>query len=325
MTLQPAGKRVLLTLIHRTPARSRHHAEGQRRLAHAPRHSGRARIGEEPAPFWDGWAPPQGRVRQPPPAPDPRLVPRPPDRTTPAALRKQAAGDLRHALEKQMVNSHYRWVIVAAGGLLGCVAIGAMFSLPVFLGIDRARHRLVGDRRVERDDDRLSGDGLHQHGLGQPVRPLRPARGRPDRLDHPGGRRGAGEPDDFAARVPAHLRAARRRQHRGDLRADDGLRDRLVRHASQPRGVARIRRHGRRADDHVAVGGLARLELRLANIDAHHRRHRGGRDDPGRAAGAPSARSRWRGRRDRCAAGRGRNPACRSGRRCGRRSSSSCC
>ncbi len=28
---------------------------------------------------------------------------------------------------------HYRWVIVAAGGLLGCVAIGAMFSLPVFL------------------------------------------------------------------------------------------------------------------------------------------------------------------------------------------------
>src|SRR6478736_3280415 len=32
-----------------------------------------------------------------------------------------------------MTHSHYRWVIVAAGGLLGCVAIGAMFSLPVFL------------------------------------------------------------------------------------------------------------------------------------------------------------------------------------------------
>jgi MFS family permease len=29
--------------------------------------------------------------------------------------------------------STYRWVIVAAGGLLGCIAIGAMFSLPVFL------------------------------------------------------------------------------------------------------------------------------------------------------------------------------------------------
>lgn len=27
----------------------------------------------------------------------------------------------------------YRWVIVAAGGLIGCVAMGAMFSLPIFL------------------------------------------------------------------------------------------------------------------------------------------------------------------------------------------------
>lgn len=32
-----------------------------------------------------------------------------------------------------MEHSRYRWVIVAAGGLLGCVAIGGMFSLPVFL------------------------------------------------------------------------------------------------------------------------------------------------------------------------------------------------
>jgi len=32
-----------------------------------------------------------------------------------------------------MGSSTYRWVIVAAGGLLSCVAIGAMFSLPVFL------------------------------------------------------------------------------------------------------------------------------------------------------------------------------------------------
>src|SRR5436305_11693482 len=30
-------------------------------------------------------------------------------------------------------SSRYRWVIVASGGLLGCVAIGAMFSLPVLL------------------------------------------------------------------------------------------------------------------------------------------------------------------------------------------------
>src|SRR5579872_7385015 len=32
-----------------------------------------------------------------------------------------------------MTNLRYRWVIVAAGGLLGCVAIGGMFSLPVLL------------------------------------------------------------------------------------------------------------------------------------------------------------------------------------------------
>lgn len=31
------------------------------------------------------------------------------------------------------MNHSYRWVIVAVGGLLGCVAFGAMFSLPVFL------------------------------------------------------------------------------------------------------------------------------------------------------------------------------------------------
>lgn len=32
-----------------------------------------------------------------------------------------------------IAHRHYRWVIVAAGGVLGCIAIGAMFSLPVFL------------------------------------------------------------------------------------------------------------------------------------------------------------------------------------------------
>jgi MFS family permease len=42
---------------------------------------------------------------------------------------------MREALQREFVmsKSSYRWVIVAAGGLLGCVAIGAMFSLPVLL------------------------------------------------------------------------------------------------------------------------------------------------------------------------------------------------
>src|SRR3990167_8900094 len=34
---------------------------------------------------------------------------------------------------REVTHPHYRWVIVAAGGLLGCIAIGAMFSLPVLL------------------------------------------------------------------------------------------------------------------------------------------------------------------------------------------------
>ena len=32
-----------------------------------------------------------------------------------------------------MTGFSYRWIIVAAGGLLGCVAVGTMFSLPVFI------------------------------------------------------------------------------------------------------------------------------------------------------------------------------------------------
>lgn len=31
------------------------------------------------------------------------------------------------------MQSNYRWIVVAAGGLMGCVAMGAMFSLPVLL------------------------------------------------------------------------------------------------------------------------------------------------------------------------------------------------
>ena len=32
-----------------------------------------------------------------------------------------------------MIKNNYRWVMVAAGGVLGCIAMGAMFSLPVFI------------------------------------------------------------------------------------------------------------------------------------------------------------------------------------------------
>jgi MFS family permease len=41
-----------------------------------------------------------------------------------------AAGKWR---EGRMMRAHYRWVIVAAGGLVGCVAMGCLFALPIFL------------------------------------------------------------------------------------------------------------------------------------------------------------------------------------------------
>src|ERR1700742_1803237 len=40
-----------------------------------------------------------------------------------------------------MTGTAYRWIIVAAGGLLGCVAMGSMFSLPVMLlAVAKATH-----------------------------------------------------------------------------------------------------------------------------------------------------------------------------------------
>lgn len=42
----------------------------------------------------------------------------------------------------------YRWVIVAAGGLLGCVAIGAMFFATSFPAADGTGHWLVRYRNA---------------------------------------------------------------------------------------------------------------------------------------------------------------------------------
>ena len=121
-----------------------------------------------------------------------------------------------------MTNSRYRWVIVAAGGLLGCVAIGGMFSLPVFL------------QPIARDTG-WSVTGISSAMTigflamaftsmiwGTLVRPVRAAAGGADRIGRAGGKPGAGEPCDLADRVPAHLRPAGRRRRRRDLCADDG-------------------------------------------------------------------------------------------------------
>jgi MFS family permease len=56
------------------------------------------------------------------------------------ALNSDCQNAMQHILpgpnrygENSMRKTGYRWIVVAVGGLLGCVAIGSMFTLPVFI------------------------------------------------------------------------------------------------------------------------------------------------------------------------------------------------
>ena len=198
-----------------------------------------------------------------------------------------------------MTNSHYRWVIVAAGGLMGCMAIGAMFTLPVFLvpiskdtgwsvtGVSSAM--TIGFLAMAFAS--MAWGSLSDRFGARPVVLLGSVvlaaslalASRATSL----------------IRVSTRLRPDGRGLDRRDHRADDGLRDRLVRHASQPCRVSRLRGHGNGADDRVSLGGAARLHLRLENVAPDHRRPRRGRDDPGSAVGAPPAGSGTQ-KRQRC-------------------------
>ena len=158
-----------------------------------------------------------------------------------------------------MENSRYRWVIVAAGGLLGCVAIGGMFSLPVFL------------QPIARDT------GWSVTGVSSAMTIGFLAMAFTSMI--------WGTLSDRLGPLPVVLTGSvvlavslalaslatsliafqfifglhGRRRLRRDLCADDGDRHRLVRYPSQPRGVAGLRRHGHGADDDGAAGGLAGL------------------------------------------------------------------
>ena len=130
-----------------------------------------------------------------------------------------------------------------------------------FAAAYHTEYRLVGRRRIQRDDDRLPCNGLRQHDLGDLVGSGRTTPGGADRLHRHRGKPGAGKPCDFIDRVSAPLRPAGGSGDCRYLRANDGLRHRLVRHPSQPCGVAGVSRHGDGTDDHVAARGLARLQL----------------------------------------------------------------
>ncbi len=181
-----------------------------------------------------------------------------------------------------MGQPRYRWVIVAAGGLLGCVAFGALFSLPVFLrpiaqatgwsitGVSTAMTiafvaMAVGSIAWGSLSDRLGPRVVVLAGSILLAASLALA-----------------SLTRVAPGVPAHLRRPGRRRNRGNLRSHDGLRDGLVRDPAEPRGVPRFCGHGHGADDDVAVGGLARFALRLADGAADHQRPGGGHHDSGR-------------------------------------------
>ena len=164
-----------------------------------------------------------------------------------------------------MTASNYRWVIVAAGGLLGCVAIGSMFSLPFSCG--RSRRTPAG--RVTGVSSAMTIGFLAMAFASMAWGALSDRFGaRPMVLAGspcfgPACARQAGR---VAHRVSARVRPLWSAAPRcGYLCADDGLRDGMVRHASQPRRLACLGRHGHGADDHVAPRGLAGLFLRLAD------------------------------------------------------------
>ena len=159
-----------------------------------------------------------------------------------------------------MTNSNYRWVIVAAGGLLGCVAIGGMFSLPVFL------------QPIARDT------GWSVTGVSSAMTIGFLAMAFTSMIWGTLSDRFGPLPVVLTGSIvlAASLALASRATSLlafqimfglmvggsivRDLRADDGLRHRLVRHPSQPRGVAGVGRHGDGADDHVAARRVAGLE-----------------------------------------------------------------
>ena len=185
-----------------------------------------------------------------------------------------------------MSKSRYRWVIVAAGGLLGCVAIGAMFSLPVFLrpisrdtgwsitGVSSAMTfgflaMALGSITWGNLSDRFGPRVIVLIGSSVLAAALALASRATSLI-----------------RVSADVRRGGRRCDSRHLCAHDGLRDRLVRHKSQPSRVSRFRRHGNGANDHVSVGRPAHFQPRLEDIPANPRRARRSRYDSGSVAGA---------------------------------------
>ena len=217
---------------------------------------------------------------------------------------------------------NYGWVIVAAGAVITCVALGAMFALPVYLapiaedtgwtraGISGAMtigfivmgvagfaagalSDRIGARPLVIFGGVLIGIGLFIASRTTDVFIFQLAYG---------GLMGVGV---------RHLR-----------RSDHGDHPQLVRQAPRPRDFAGLDRRRHRADDLQPARDRAHRNLRLAHLDADHRRRRDRSHRSGRPAHPPCpSRPRrrragarpCRGRRSRAAPSRPAGP--RSARR----------
>ena len=142
------------------------------------------------------------------------------------------------------MNLSYRWVIVAEGAFMGCVAIGSIFSLPIFLqpmsqatGWSRTEISLAMTINFITMGIAAFGWGMIIHRFGPRIVVLSGA-------------------SILGLGLMLASRASSVQQFQlidGILvGADDGHRDWLVRPPSQPRCLFGVRRHGCRALDHRA-------------------------------------------------------------------------
>ncbi len=116
------------------------------------------------------------------------------------------------------MNTQYRWVIVAVGALVTCVAIGAMFSLPVVPRAHVCEHRLGTRDDFDSDDARLLAImGIAGFAWGTASDRIWRARRRSMRGCAVGCGPADREPRDLAARISARLRRAGGGSRRGAL------------------------------------------------------------------------------------------------------------
>ena len=186
----------------------------------------------------------------------------------------------------------YGWVIVGAGALMTCVAIGAMFSLAVFLqpmSADTGWSRTGISTAMTLDFLAMGfaafGWGALSDRFGARIVVLsgaRAARPRP----------GAGEPRHQPDRVPAHVRHPRRRGRRRLLRADDRRGHRAGSTSNRSLAVSLVSAGMGVAP--MTISPFARwlitnYDWRAAHAGHRHRRL-GAADRAGGAAGAPRRR-----------------------------------